>query len=158
MRVAMFEGYRGPGDGQAIVVRRRRLAGFGALTAAQLSMADDAVAAAERGRSVWEIWKPSLEEIRAMRGWLGDSRVGEATLNVFLEKAHSAMGDAEWNAFLSKWAGYVNASRTAYDNATQITLPNPFPKIGSAGKWIVIGLVAYAAIRAMGYFPPSRSR
>jgi len=153
VRVAMFEGY--DDLGVALVARSRRLSGFGALTASQLRMADDAVAAAERGRGVIEFWKPSIDEIKAMRGWLGDPRVGDATFNVFLEKAHSAMGDSEWSAFISKWATQVNAAKAAYEKATEPRF-DPFGSIASAGKWVVIGLVAYAAIRAMGYFPSKR--
>lgn len=146
MRIAMFQGYGGS-------------AGFGALTDTQLSMADDAVEAAKRGRSAWEVWKPSIDEIVAMRAWLGDPRVDEATFNVFLQKCRDAMGASEWNTFIAKWAPQVNTASQAYDTATQRidigdALSKPVGALASAGKWIVIGLVAYAAIRALGVIEP----
>jgi hypothetical protein len=138
-----------------VIVRNRQFAGFadfGALSSEQLRMADDAVASAERGRAIYEVWKPSIDEIKTMRGWLTDPRVGDATFNVFLEKARSAMGDAEWDTFISRWAPQINQARAAYDNATRTPFDNPLAMLGSVGKWAVIGLVAYATIQITGVF------
>ena len=159
MRVAMFEGYGSPsGQGPTVHVRLRRrifaTGAFGALSPSQLEMADDALAAAERGRSWYEVWAPSIDELKAMRGWLGDERVGLATFNVYLQKARDAMGTSEWDAFIGRWPSQVTAAQEAYDTATERPIVPPFlDPFASAGKWIVVGLVAYAAIRIVAKVP-----
>lgn len=162
MRIAMFEGYHG-GLAQvaAPVLGYGYSRSYGALTSDQLSMADAAVAAVVRGRSAWEVWKPSIEEVRAMRGWLDDERVGLATFDLFIQKARDAMGTAEWEAFIARYAPTINAARAAYETATdRPIIPEPIvagiSSIATAGKWLVIGLVAYAVIQGLSKVPSAR--
>lgn len=172
MRVAMFEDF--DERSVALSARHRRISGFGGLSSTQLSLADGALNAARRGRDVWEFWKPTIEEIEAQRGWLSDPRVGAATFWTYLEKARDAAGPSEWSKVVAVWPAEILAAKAAYDKATSdLTVAGgvaaavseagkavaPLAKpIFDAGKWIVVGLVAVAAITVVSRIPTAPRR